>query len=155
MNYCRECGKILEGDKEECPFCGTKIDIMTNLESTVGEGSISDEVKQNEESPAIENQFSCVNYEDNNHIDYKNTEKPPVKPLSNWIKVLLSFLIPLLPGLGSITGIIASIIFMTNEDQDRKTFGYALLSFSIIFLVIICACCMMLGLLTSLPEMYS
>ena len=89
MNYCRECGKILEGDKEECPFCGTKIDIMTNLESTVGEGSISDEVKQNEESPAIENQFSCVNYEDNNHIDYKNTEKPPVKPLSNWIKVLL------------------------------------------------------------------
>lgn len=172
MNYCRKCGKILDNDEKECPFCGTKVDEIVELEpgaiteekDNIKEDAIKEDI--NEENNYIENyNYTEIPKLDKNNIEDNNVEKntgekinieknninnniyEDTKPLSNWIKVTLSVLIPALPGLGALIGIIASIIFMTNEDEDRKTFGYALLTYSVIFLILLCACCMIFSLL--------
>ncbi|MBM7686405.1 MAG: hypothetical protein PWP07_1678 [Epulopiscium sp.] len=167
MSYCRECGKIIEDGQKECPYCGTEVNDTINIENHIEDHIenrnvevksekdeeepiikiISDEpiikttpeeeptikTKHFEESPSVtENKFGS-----NQKIPEKNTQ-----PLNNWIKVTLSVLISALPGIGSLIGIIAAIIFMTKEDEDRKTFGYALLTYSIIYLIFICTCCM-------------
>jgi len=56
--------------------------------------------------------------------------------LSNWTKVILAAIVPGLPGLGAVIGIVIGVIFMSNEDEDRKSYGKALLIISLVFLVI-------------------
>lgn len=150
MNYCRECGKIIEDDQKYCPYCGkevndifnnidnqnTKIETMEEEESTITGRSEEEsvvETKLLEETPYLSENKIGTN---------QNLVEVNRQPLSNWIKVSLSILVPALPGIGALIGIIAAIIFMTKEDEDRKTFGYALLTYSVIFLILICTCCM-------------
>lgn len=143
MYYCKECGKIIDGDQKKCPFCGTEVNDITDREIFSDSTESFDKEKSIEEpiiesnpldvTPTIREKYNPIS---NDFI------KPEIQPLSNWIKVTLSVLIPTLPGLGSIIGIIASIIFMTKEDEDRKTLGYALLTYSVIFLILLCTCCM-------------
>ena len=150
MNYCRECGKIIEDDQKYCPYCGkevndifnnidnqnTKIETMEEEESTITGRSEEEsvvETKLLEETPYLSENKIGTN---------QNLVEVNRQPLSNWIKVTLSILVPALPGIGALIGIIAAIIFMTKEDEDRKTFGYALLTYSVIFFILICTCCM-------------
>ncbi len=137
MIFCKKCGKILEEDQEKCPFCGDHDQ----------EETIKDIPKQNlphsfdkalEEIEQPTGSFSKPTY--------TPVPTPPIgmiPPLSNWIKVLLAVTVPILPGIGPLIGIIAGAIFMSNQDEDRKTFGQALLTVSIIVFIILCGCCML------------
>jgi len=155
VNYCRECGKFIENDQQQCPYCGTEVNDTIDIENQNAEinTDIYAEIKSvDEEEPVFQREsFDEAPYEASYETPYLrenkyNTVHNPVEfntpPLSNWIKVTLSVLIPALPGLGALIGVIAAIIFMTKEDEDRKTFGYALLTYSVIFLVLLCSCCM-------------
>jgi hypothetical protein len=58
--------------------------------------------------------------------------------MNNWVKVILTALSVLIPGLGQIVGIIAGLIFVGNDlDYDKRTFGAALLTVSIITFLIL------------------
>lgn len=57
--------------------------------------------------------------------------------LSNWTKVMLTALAVLLPGIGQIIGVILGLVFVANDtDADRRSFGAALITVSVIAFVI-------------------
>ncbi|NLP46978.1 MAG: zinc ribbon domain-containing protein [Epulopiscium sp.] len=123
MRFCRNCGKLLEDNQSYCSFCGKMVD--------------------------TEKEVEIISSEDNSLTSFQKETSQPYKsmithhivpPLNNWIKVLLSIMVPVIPGLGALIGIIVGILFMTKEDKDRKTFGKALLTISIIFILLFCSC---------------
>jgi hypothetical protein len=60
-----------------------------------------------------------------------------VKPLSNKMKVFLTAISSFVPWLGQLIGIIAAIVYMNSEDdEDRRSFGRALLVSSLIVFLI-------------------
>ncbi|NMA82761.1 MAG: zinc ribbon domain-containing protein [Epulopiscium sp.] len=129
MKFCRNCGKLLEDKQSYCSFCGKiaggerEIEVPS-YEEPVKTGPLAEEL---EKSPFIQSKDSIVPL---------STEQP----LSNWIKVILSVLIAAIPGAGALIGLITGIIYMNKKDKDRQTFGQALLTFSIIFLLLFCSC---------------
>ncbi len=69
-------------------------------------------------------------------------------PLSNGLKVFLTVLFTVLPGIGQLAGIITAIVFMSSDgDSDRKSFGVALLVASLAMFVLSCVSCFVLSLL--------
>lgn len=63
-------------------------------------------------------------------------------PLGNGLKVFLTVLFTLLPGIGQLAGIITAIVFMSaDDDHDRRSFGAALLVANIIMFVLSCFGC--------------
>jgi len=79
-----------------------------------------------------------------------------MSPLSNGMKVFLTVLFTLIPGIGQIAGIITAIVFMNSTDQDRKSFGVAILVASLIFFALSCIGCFILSIAASnaLPSIY-
>jgi hypothetical protein len=60
-----------------------------------------------------------------------------IKPLSNKTKVFLTAISSFVPWLGQLIGIIAAIVYMNSEDdEDRRSFGRALLASSLIVFLI-------------------
>ncbi len=57
--------------------------------------------------------------------------------MSNWTKVFLCALSVIIPGIGQIIGIIAGLVLVSNDsDPDKRTYGAALLTVSLIVFVI-------------------
>ncbi|MDP4182139.1 MAG: hypothetical protein Q8942_13745 [Bacillota bacterium] len=77
-----------------------------------------------------------------------------VKPLSNKMKVLLTTVSAFVPWLGQLIGLIAAIVFMNYEDdEDRKSFGRALLVSSlIVFLITSCLILFVVMALSSISQ---
>lgn len=71
--------------------------------------------------------------------------------LSNAMKVFLTSLSALVPGLGQLVGAIIAIVYMNSEgDADKRSFGVALLVNSIIIFVLWAILCCVLGIIGSL-----
>ena len=75
--------------------------------------------------------------------DFSNEQVESVrKPISNGMKVFLTILFTVIPGIGQLAGLITAIVFMNAEDDaDRKSFGVALLIATIIMFVLSCIFC--------------
>lgn len=57
--------------------------------------------------------------------------------ISNWTKVILSALVVLIPGIGQIIGIIIGLIFVSDDiNSDKRSFGAALLTVSVVAFII-------------------
>lgn len=113
---------------------------------------------QNDESEEDDLEFFVNNDEDIEESHQFDMEDEPAKkttinnsaissidrfvsrnPLTNELKVLLTSITVVLPGLGQIIGIICAIIFMNAvDDQDRQSFGKALLVTALIMFVLVC-----------------
>lgn len=60
-----------------------------------------------------------------------------IKALSNWTKVMLTAVAVLIPGLGQIIGIILGLMFVANDrDADRRSYGAALITVSVIAFIL-------------------
>lgn len=67
----------------------------------------------------------------------KSSSYETSKPLSNGMKVFLTIISTVIPGVGQLIGVIVAIIFMnSHEDKDRRSFGVALLVASLVFFVL-------------------
>ncbi len=87
--------------------------------------------------------------------NYQNRTANDRSSLSNGLKVFLTILFTVIPGIGQIAGIITAIIFMGSTDQDRKSFGVAILVASLIMFVLSCLGCFIFSIAASnLPSMY-
>ncbi len=62
-----------------------------------------------------------------------NYSKTSTISLSNWTKVFLCTLSVIIPGVGQVIGLIAGIVFVSNDrDSDTRSYGAALLTVSMI-----------------------
>lgn len=77
-------------------------------------------------------------------------------PLSNGLKVFLTIIFTMIPGFGQIAGIITAIVFMSSADQDRKSFGIAILVACAVLFTISCIVCFIASIAASqeFPSMY-
>jgi len=85
---------------------------------------------------------SKISYNANrNYAGYNDSKSS----LTNGMKVFITVISSVVPGLGQIAGIILAIIFMNSEDDvDKRSFGVALLVASLILFVIACFSCFLL-----------
>lgn len=58
--------------------------------------------------------------------------------LSNGLKVFITVISSVIPGLGQLIGVIISITFINSDDHDMRSFGTALLVSSMVLFVISC-----------------
>lgn len=103
-----------------------------------------------ERSPEIRPQFSHKAYSDN----YEMAQNNKRNSLSNGVKVLLTVVCTVIPGLGQLAGIIVSIVFMNTQENvedyaDKRSFGLALLIACIVMFLLSCLGCFLLALLAS------
>lgn len=144
MIYCRSCGKILEEEKERCPFCGHKEE-----EEGIGEQErrpkstpVEGHVFEQDLIEATQNRGSGI------PDGMQSIEKVDIPMMSNWRKVLLSIWVAVIPGIGPLMGMIIGSVLMTGQDEDRKSFGQALLGVSVFFLLLLCGFCFMMVSIT-------
>ncbi len=78
-------------------------------------------------------------------VSGQNTALKP--SISNAMKVFITSICSLVPGLGQLIGVIIAIVFMNSEgDTDKRSFGVALLVNSLIVFVVSClACCVLIA----------
>ncbi len=139
---CEFCGEEIDSTSKRCPYCGSLLKGESGEEHT--------------EVPPIPAEFQETAQENHDveKKEYQPATVPVPRPLSNAVKVLLS-IIAVIPGIGQLTGIIASIIFMSDDrDTDRKSFGKALLAASLILFAIWGMCCVLFSL-AAIGEMMS
>lgn len=76
------------------------------------------------------------------------------QPLSNGLKVFLTAITVLMPGVGPIIGIICAVVFMNSEgDADKRSFGQALLITALAIFALACISCFGITMvLTALRE---
>lgn len=160
---CRYCGEEIPADSGRCQFCGSLLDEKTASYSVPrGKGSqvtlayISDPL--NDSEPAMAE-------EQNTEADYGKSVHEPVqaeegqeqvqepakmqepeqeeqehrKALSNAKKVFTTMICTLIPGIGQLVGVIIGIILSNIEgDEDRNSFGRALLVSSVFAFLVSC-----------------
>jgi len=74
--------------------------------------------------------------------------------ISNWTKVILSALSVLIPGIGQIIGIIIGLVFVSDDiNSDKRSFGAALLTVSVVAFII-SVCFWFIFALTFGPQLY-
>lgn len=95
-----------------------------------------------------------------NHVSGRVLPQPPIVPnryggIGNGLKVFITIICTVIPGLGQLAGIIVGIVLMNSDDKqfgaDKKSFGLALLIASIVMFVISCISCFVLALAFSTP----
>lgn len=144
---CEFCSEEIHINSRRCPFCaGIQKEIPSENEdlnapapdqpdNEVREIRLEkkDEQFENHEEKNQEEvkKESPIWYTDPNAANYEARQTEPM--ISNGLKVFLSVVSSVIPGVGQIIGIISAIIFMSNEqDSDSKSFGKSLLIASLI-----------------------
>jgi len=57
--------------------------------------------------------------------------------MSNWIKVIITALAVIVPGIGQIIGIILGLVFISDDSNaDKRSYGVALLTVSVVVFII-------------------
>lgn len=164
MEYkkCEHCGEQIHIRSKKCPFCNEvveevpeAINIVPNeeekLESDVtgndenvrnDANDIQDALNEFKKSNELKENinFSVGNEEPKDYV-YKAEVRHSieyVEPMSNFFKVFISALCTV-PLIGQLVGSFMGVYFVTYEDADRRGFGKALITLSIIMFFIYCA----------------
>lgn len=171
---CSFCSEEIPADAGRCPYCGSLLEvrideggmtimprentefinenngsIMNNQADTTG-GGIGDAGKPGTGTP-VDNGFqdpkTAPSYYSTRTYGTPSYSTNFRKPISNGMKVFLTILFTVIPGIGQLAGIITAIVFMNAEDDaDRKSFGVALLVASLIMFVLSCISCFVIFL---------
>jgi hypothetical protein len=127
-------------EKPKCRYCGETLDRFSRRCSHCG--SLQPRYK-----PAAKKNKPVVLREDiegdgfillGDSTGTRKNRRDKVTPIGNGEKVLLSIICAILPGVGQIAGVIASLIFMYSEHADSRSFGRALFAASVVMFVLSC-----------------
>lgn len=122
-----------------------KINVQARKEGVVGSGTQIPQEQIAVQKPAVYNNVRSMRPTMINTPGMRAYAKPSV---SNAMKVFLTSLCNFVPGLGQLVGAIIAIVFVNSEgDEDKRSFGVALLVNSIIVFVIWAIFCCIAGLL--------
>ncbi len=170
---CGFCGENIPARAGRCPYCGSILEVpfdnngavvqtevkpiggdpggQQEMEQQMGQNAGTDG-RQTGNSTQLHNAYRP--YDGGGYPPDYNYSSGMKQPLSNGMKVFLTVLFTVLPGIGQLAGIIAAIIFMNSDgDSDRKSFGVALLVASLIMFVISCIGCFVIMLAVSAGHM--
>ena len=161
MEYkkCEHCGEQIHIRSKKCPFCNEIVEEVPEVENIIEN---KEEVSENNEIENTQNDGNNVEksfeeFKKNNELKEKidftvgNAEPKDYvyraevrhsieysEPMSNWGKVFISALCTF-PVIGQLLGSFLGVYFVTYEDSDRKGFGKALITLSIVMFFIYCA----------------
>jgi len=148
VKKCNYCGEKVALNSRKCPYCGSVIEVKTE---EIKNETIKSSIEANEEvskAQTSEEKYNDIQKASNvvnsitssplNNYNYSMQEnKRKINPIGNGMKVFLTALSCVVPMIGQIAGIIIAIVFMNVKgDEDRKSFGVALLIVSIIMFVL-------------------
>ena len=155
MDYkkCEFCGEQVHIRSKKCPFCENVLSEEPIIvdEPEVVEESVTETQEQVTEANAEENQevsqqqpISQTSPESKFNVMVGTGEPKDyiykaevrhsveyVKPLSNWVKTFLSAFC-VMPFFGQILGAFFGVYYSASEDADRRSFGSALITLSIL-----------------------
>lgn len=159
---CSFCREEVSVELRRCPYCGSLLG-LEKKDLGVGDGSNQNNnsgvnvaqmyVEQNDDGTIVIKECEEISTGekpvDNENLIEANLSKSRALPqympsrtvnnkLSNGMKVFLTILSTIIPGLGQLIGIIISVIFLNSEDPDRNSFGVALMVSSLLFFVFSC-----------------
>jgi hypothetical protein len=137
---CNNCGESASEGMRRCPYCGSSFEDNINLKP---DSLKSEPLKSisNEEDVDVKqtNDTTLVNSEVKEAYCKSLPQKAAIKTLSNNIKVFITVMCAIIPGIGQLAGVILSIAFINNEeDIDKNSFGHALLIASVIIFFLSC-----------------
>lgn len=134
MSYCPHCGTRIVDESKGCSKCGYKPVIDGEI--------IKEEVEMEKQIDTQSNHPS--KYNDNR--EYGNNFSNIEKGMNLIVKIIIVALIFLLPGIGSIVGIVAGVILLGGHNKEDKLFGKIILivSISMLGFTFLC-CCLNLG----------
>lgn len=150
---CSFCGEEIRADIKRCPYCGSLLEIKVDeirFETYESEtGKFQSDTIEEPDSETIADFDKETSEHGNDVYETINPayrmQRPVVKPLSNGMKVFLTALSAVIPGIGQLAGIIIAIVFMnTEDDADRKSFGVALLIASLVVFIFSCMYCLIM-----------
>jgi hypothetical protein len=120
---CCYCGEEIAADSRRCPYCGSLLDAKAVDESTSAPLN-------------SDNLMHGLNYKNRVQVQAKKQER---NTMGNGLKVFITLICALIPGLGQLAGVILGIVLINMEgDSDRNSFGITLLVASLIMFVISC-----------------
>lgn len=165
---CGFCGENIPAGAGRCPYCGSILEVtfdnsyrittpedtaVNNVEDAKPEDAEQTQAEQNAEQ-VQEEQNAKVNlntldnarpYNNGGYVPDRRYGNDMRSQLSNGMKVFLTVIFTLIPGIGQLAGIITAIVFMNSEgDSDRKSFGVALLVACLVMFVFACISCFIL-----------
>lgn len=149
---CGFCGEEIRADSRRCPYCGSLLEVKFDEISIFDANKEAEQVPQgtsdtgiteapaagadggeNEETEKIEAPGAVTAA----RTYYKRPAGTGKRPLSNGMKVFLTTLSAVVPGLGQLIGVICAIVFVNSEeDADRRSFGVALLVASVVLFML-------------------
>ena len=164
---CEHCGEKIHIRSKKCPFCNEVVEENPAPEEIIREDApeINDVAEENKEDEFKENEFKENDMQDainqfkkgdnevKENINFVVGNGEPkdyvykaevrhsieyVEPMSNWFKVFISALCTF-PLIGQLLGSFLGVYFVTYEDTDRRGFGKALITLSIVMFFIYCA----------------
>lgn len=118
-------------EKQECRFCGEKFDRFGNRCPYCG--SLQGWNKSTRKKRTIEGE-GFVLLGDPPAVNKKDRRKSG--QLENGYKVFLSVVCAVIPLIGQVAGVVIGLIFIDSDVADRRSFGRALLTASIIMFVL-------------------
>lgn len=173
---CSYCGMDIPSNAGRCSYCGSLLEVKVD-QNVFKDPQDAEPSSLKGETQGTENSWEASSFKSDSHTQpearpvfeantvpgggnsYRQDYKMPSygrssrEPLSNGLKVFLTILFTVIPGLGQLAGIITAIVFMnTDDDADRKSFGVALLVASIILFVLSCIGCFVLVLALSINQ---
>lgn len=181
---CGFCGESIPAHAGRCPYCGSLLEVTFDNGYQINPDENTVPVREEDKNQDNANQYpnnvsnespmwqeaagqqheqengtqggDRANY-GNRYIPDRNfSNKYNSTPLSNGLKVFLTAIFILIPGIGQLAGIITAIVFMNSEgDSDRKSFGVALLVLSLILFVFACIGCFVIAIYASSVNQYS
>lgn len=154
LNYnaqkmCPFCGENVPVGVGRCPYCGSILETSGDSRITPPEGnadSVDDSVPRNNDGDMPARQVRDEERPYDPHGGYATGPRYEKAPLNNGLKVFLTILFTILPGIGQVAGIITAIVFMSAADNDRKSFGVALLVACLVLFVFSCIGCFILAI---------
>lgn len=143
---CYYCGEKIGIFARRCDFCGSllkpELDRIyynqayqfnaPNVNQSAYDNAIIDE--RVETAGKVESAEKAVNISD---LEVKFLPGTYVRNrLSNNLKVFITVISSVIPGIGQLIGVILAIIFINSEEHDMRSFGKALLVSSVILFII-------------------
>lgn len=139
---CTYCGEKIDENVGRCSYCGSLTD--KNIENDKEKNESDSSIRDNEATIQENEQPVNSSFQKGWYPSQLAHEK---NQLSNGLKVFLTILSVVVPFLGQLAGIIIAIVYMnTSDDQDKRSFGIALLIASLVFFILSFMACVIIGM---------
>jgi len=137
---CAFCGEMIDSDLNRCPYCCTLLPVKARR-------TMAEEPDSQSMGPSVvfgdnfmmtsmetrgEDSEPLANSDEDAEFDWEE----PETALANGLKVFITSISSVLPGLGQVIGLITGITFTNSDEKDRRSFGTALIVDSIIMFIL-------------------